>query len=579
MGGANVADGSFFLWSADAPWPGSVPEEFSDEQRMIAALTAEFVRNEILPVSNDIDAMKPGLMTDLLRKAGELGLLAPDVPERWGGMGLDLCTSLLITENVGAAASFAVTHSDHTALGILPIVLFGNDDQKARYLPALATGEKIAAYALTEGSSGSDARAARTRAALSPDGSHYVLNGTKQFITNAGIADVFVVYAKVDGDKLTAFLVDRDSVGLSLGAEERKLGISGSSTRSVVFEDAKVPVENVLLEVGKGHVVAFNALNIGRLKLAAQCVGAAKEALQRAARYALERAQFGQPIARFGMIQDKLARMAALIYVAESMVYRSAARLGDAMATNEGASAIAATVAQHAMECSMNKVFASEALDFVADETIQVFGGYGYSQEYPAERIYRDARINRIFAGTNEINRLRVAHALLAAVQEGRPPAAGNDALVPQRADGPTARFWDELAAAKAAVLMVARMAIGRFGEAVQDQQEILALIADAAIDVYAMESGLLRAARVAEERADEDGGPCLAMLRSFANDFVLRVRGRCIEVLLAVTDAEALVGRVRELDNLLDRLPENGIEFRRRVAAGVLDAGGYPLG
>ena len=573
-----MAGGSYFLWSADAPRPGSIPEEFSEEQRMIATLTADFVRNEILPLSHDIDAMKPDLMTDLLKKAGELGLLAPDVPEGWGGMGLDLCTSLLITENLGAAASFAVTHSDHTALGILPIVLFGNDEQKARYLPALATGEKIAAYALTEGNSGSDARAARTRATLSQDASHYVLNGAKQFITNAGIADVFVAYAKVDGDKFTAFLVDKGSAGLSLGGEEAKLGISGASTRSVVFEDAKVPAENVLFEVGQGHVVAFNALNIGRLKLAAQCVGAAKAALAHAAKYALERTQFGQAIARFGMIQDKLARMATLIYVAESMIYRSAARIGDAMATNEGASAIAATVARHAMECSMNKVFASEALDFVADETVQVFGGYGYVQEYPAERIYRDARINRIFAGTNEINRLRVAEALLATVREGRKPGEGHDALVAQQVVGPTARFRDSLSEAKAAVLMVARMAIGKFGETMRDQQEISALIADAAIDVYALESVLLRAERAAEAGVAEDGSPCVAMMRSFANDVVPRVRGRCIEVLLAVNDAGAPGARVRELDNLLDRPLENGVEIRRCVAADVLGAGGYPL-
>ncbi len=564
--------GSSF-WSGEAPQQGCIPEEFSDEQRMIATLTADFVSNEILPLSHDIDAMKPGLMTELLKKAGELGLLAPDVPEDWGGMGLDLSSSLLITENIGAAGSFAVSHSDHTALGTLPLILFGNDEQKARYLPKLASGEMIAAYALTEGSSGSDALAARTKAIVSQDGSHYVLSGTKQFITNAGIADLFVVYAKVDGDKFTAFLVDKESPGLSLGPEEKKMGISGSSTRSVVFEEAKVPVENVLYEIGKGHVVAFNVLNIGRLKLAAQCVGAAKAALQHAAKYALEREQFGQPIARFGLIRDKLARMATLIYFAESMTYRTSARLGEAMVASDGATGVGAAIAQYAAECSINKVFASEMLDFVADETVQVFGGYGYSEEYPVERIYRDARINRIFVGTSEVNRLLIADALLKAVQEGQASPAGTESASPM-----TAKEQHAVAAIRAAVVLIARMAVEKYGNALADEQEIAGLIADAAMDVYAMESGLLRTTRVVAAEETEMAPLRVDMLKNFSNDALPRVRGRCAEVIAAVANATDVTRKLQELDKLFDHLPENGIAIRRRIAVHVLDAGGYPL-
>jgi alkylation response protein AidB-like acyl-CoA dehydrogenase len=559
-----------FFWNAPVPLAGSFPEEYSDEQRMIATLTADFVGNEILPLSQDLDEAKPGLMQELMRKAGELGLLAPDVPEDWGGMGLDLASSLLITENMGPAASFAVSHSDHTALGTLPIVLFGSDAQKAKYLPRLASGESIAAYALTEGGSGSDALAARTKARLSDDGSHYLLNGAKQFITNAGIADVFVAYANVD-DKLTAFLVDKDVPGLSLGAEEHKMGISGSSTRSVVFEDAQVPAENLLYEVGRGHVVAFNVLNVGRLKLAAQCVGAAKAALGHASKYAQEREQFGKPIARYGLIQDKLARMASAIYVAESLVSRAAAKLGNAMAKADGAAAVAQAVACHAAECSLNKVFASEVLGFVADETVQVFGGYGYSAEYPVEKIYRDARINRIFAGTSEINRLLVADALLAEAKEASPAAAG-------ASSEPLAKEGRAVAAGKAALLSVAKAAIAKYGDGLREEQEILALIADAATDLYATESGLLRAERAAAAKDYETAALRIDLAKSFCSEVIPRVRIRCVEVLAFVADPADLATGLRELDVFFAEAPANGIALKRGVASRVIDAGGYPL-
>lgn len=560
-----------FFWSPEPPPAGSFPEEFSEEQRMIAAMTAGFVADEIVPRASELEDKAPGLMTALLQKAGELGLLGPDVPERWGGMGLDLTSSALITESLGAVAAYGVSHSDHTALGTLPIVLFGNEEQRTRYLPGLARGQQLGAYALTEGGSGSDALAVKTKAVLAPGGAHYVLNGTKQFVSNAGIADVFVAFARV-GDRLTAFLVDKDAPGLSLGAEEHKMGISGSSTRSITFEDAQVPAGNVLFEIGKGHLVALTAVDVGRLKLAVQCVGAAKAALGHAARYALERQQFGKPIASFGLVQEKLGRMAASIYAAESMAYRAAARVGPALTSTEG-SAAAGAIAAHAAECAMNKVFATEVLDRVADETVQIFGGYGYSKEYPAERIYRDARINRIFAGTNEINRLTVARGLL-------PPKAG--AAPVSDGAGPThdaiAREQRAVAAARQAVRLAARLAVEKHGDAAWQEQEIAALVADGAADVHAMEGALLRAGRLIAARGDGAAAACVDLSRSFCCDGLSRVRARCLEVVAASSASRDRAARVEELGALFGNEPENGIALRRRVAARVLDASGYPL-
>lgn len=553
------------------------PEDFSDEHRMIAELASKFADGEVVPLADDIEQMKPDLMPQLLRKAGELGLLSADVPETWGGMGLDMVGSVLIAENVCSNGSFAVSHMDHTAFGILPVALFGNDGQKARYLPALATGEKLGAFALTEAGSGSDALAARTTARLAVDGRHYLLNGSKQFITNSGFADLFVAFARMD-DGLAAFLVDRHSDGLSLGNEEKKTGIRGSSTRSVVFEDVKVPVENLLLESGKGHLVAFNVLNLGRLRLAALCVGTSKVAMEHAVRYALDRKQFGAPIARFGLIREKLARMSALIYAAESALYRSAGRIDLALAAfGDDGPEKGGALEGHAVECSMNKVFASEVLDTVADETVQIFGGYGYVQEYPADQIYRNSRINRIFGGTNEINRLLVARALVNSARQGRSGAFPQVVVVHDEDTGnPAAREQRILAIARNALVLILEMVVEKYAAALEDEQEILGVLADIAIGIYAMDSALLRTRKAIETEGPDRAAARLDMLRCFCGETAPTLHRLCIEAFAALCPAGELRGHVKAIDELVCGTPLDAIAVRRRIASHVERACGY---
>ncbi|HYX40388.1 MAG TPA: acyl-CoA dehydrogenase family protein, partial [Pyrinomonadaceae bacterium] len=415
--------GGEFLIADRTPDNIFTPEEISDEQRMFARTAEEFLRKEVIPREDEIYAKNYATHRELMRKAGELGLLAIDIPEAYGGLGLHKVSSAVVGEQFALQSSFAGTQSAHVNIGTLPIVFFGTEAQKQKYLPKLASGEMIGAYALTEPHSGSDALAAKTRAVLAEDGRHYILNGQKMWITNGGFADLFTVFAKVDGEKFTAFLVERGP-GLTSGHEEKKLGIDGSSTTALMLEDCRVPVENVLGEIGRGHKIAFNVLNIGRLKLGARAVGAMKLALGQSIQYAKERQQFGQPIANFGLIKQKLAEMTIRAYVGEAILYRTLGRIDEALerADKDDAQQVLSVLEQVAIECSIIKVWESEALGYVVDEQVQVYGGYGYSKDYPAERAYRDARIARIYEGTNEINRIVIATQLLRRARSGELP-------------------------------------------------------------------------------------------------------------------------------------------------------------
>ena len=427
---AKRAKGGSFLIEEREPRDVFTPEDLSEEQRQIAKTATEFARNEVMPAVREIEAKNFAVTKGLLRKAGELGLMGVDVPEMYGGMGMDKVTSAVVAESVSKQASFSTTFSAHVGIGTLPIVWYGTEAQKQKYLPKLATGEWIGAYALSESTSGSDALNCRTRAVLSEDGRHYVLNGEKMWITNSGFADLFIVFAKTEGEKLSAFLVERNTPGFSVGPEEHKLGIRGSSTCPLILADCRVPVENLLGEAGKGHHIAFNTLNIGRFKLGAACTGGARQVLQDAIQYAKERKAFGKSIAEFGLIQEKLAECAAGIYTGESLVYRTIGMIDAALADvdpgAQGAShEIEKRIEEYAVECSIVKVWVSEMLQMVANHSVQIHGGYGYVEEYPAERAYRDARINPIFEGTNEINRLIITGWLMKRAMKGELPLHG----------------------------------------------------------------------------------------------------------------------------------------------------------
>ena len=569
--------GGGFLLARSGSGEVFTPEDFSEEHRLAARSLAAFLDAEVEPRTAELETHNFPLMRELLRRLGALGFLAVDIPEAYGGSGLDLITSLLVAETM-SRGSFAVAFGAHTVIGTLPIAYFGTEAQKRKYLPGLAAGELVGAYALTEPTAGSDALGARTRAVLTEDGSAYRLTGTKQFITNAGIADVFTTYAQVDGERFTGFIVDRATDGLEVGPEEHKMGIRGSSTASLFFDGARVPAGNVLGEVGRGHRVALNILNMGRLKLATACAGAAKRALRHAVAYAKERRQFGRAIASFGLVQQKLAEMAVRIYLLESMIYRTGGLLRAAGAAAEDA---VAALEEYAVECAIDKVYGSEAAGFVADETVQIFGGYGFIEDYPAARGYRDARINRIYEGTNEINRLLITGMLLRRARRGRLPlpaavrdAAGRPLRSVEADRGPLAEPHRDVAAARGACLRVAGSAVAKYAEAIGDEQEILAGIADLVIDLFAMESGLLRA-----QRALDHGGPAEAkvdLVRVGIADGLFRMEGRCRQVLAAVEEGESLRSALAAVRDLAPDAPPDGIRLRRRIAERLLDAGGY---
>src|SRR3954471_13993019 len=587
---AILRGGEFLLQASDA---SSVftPEQLTEEHRLIGRTAQEFVDNEILPLLDRLEEKDWNLARELVKKGADLGLLGVDVPEAYGGLGLDKVTSLVVSEKLARSASFGATFGAHANLTIVPLMLFANEAQKRKYLPRLLSGEIIGAYGLSETGSGSDALGARTRAVRQADGS-FVLNGEKMWITNGGFADLFVVFCKVDGDQFTALLVERDW-GVKSGKEEHKMGLHGSSTTALIFQDVKVPAETVLSEIAKGHKVAFSVLNFARFKLGAMCGGGAIGAIAESAKYAATRRQFGQPIASFGAIKHKLGEMVVRTYAVESLLYRTAGLVDARIAAtphdpSDGSAALAA-FEEYAVEASIAKVAGSESLNYVLDENIQIHGGNGYVHDYPAERHFRDARVNRIFEGTNEINRLLIPGMLIRravkgdlglipaamALQEellGPPamPAAGD-------ADGVLADEQRAVAAFKKTALMVFGLAMQTFGTKLTDEQEVVMHLADISIDVFSAESAVLRAQAAASSGAARASLHADAA-RVFVNDAALRIDASARQALAATVDGDTLRATLAALRRLLKVAPINTVAARRRLADATVERGGYPL-
>lgn len=566
------------------------PDDFTEEQQMIAKTTDDFVEKDVLPKIEQLENHEFDHSVELLKKAGELGLLSADIPEEFGGLSLDRMSSSLITEKISRAGAFSITHGAHVGIGTLPIVFFGNEEQKKKYLPKLATGEKIAAYALTEPSSGSDALGAKATATLNEAGTHYILNGEKQWITNSAFADVFVVYAKIDGEHFSAFIIERDFPGVSTGPEEKKMGIKGSSTRTLVLEDAEVPIENLLGEKGRGHIIAFNILNVGRYKLAIGSVGGAKRALQLATAYTNERKQFNQSISSFRLTQEKLGTMAANIYANESAVYRTVGLFEQRMSSltdeefNSGRE-IARAIAEYQIECSLNKYMCTELLDEVADEAVQLHGGYGFMQEYEVERIYRDSRINRIFEGTNEINRLLVPATLLKKAMKGELPLLQKaqqlqEELMMFMPEEPGIEPLEQekylLQNAKKIILLGAGLAAQKYMQKIEDEQEILVNLANMAGEVYNMESAILRTEKVIDRDGLEKSEQKLMYTEVYVQEAFNRLEQDAKEILIAVEEGDNLRMMLASLRKLTRHTPINVIAKKRQIAASIIDREQY---
>ncbi|HEX2918217.1 MAG TPA: acyl-CoA dehydrogenase family protein [Edaphobacter sp.] len=590
-----IIPGGSFLISNPTPLDCFFPEDFTEEQRQIAQTTSEFALNEVVPASDAIEAKDFSVTRRLIKQASELGLTSVDVPEEYGGLEMDKVTSAIIAENIAKQGSFSVAFSAHVGIGTLPIVWYGTPEQKKRYLPKLASGEFIGAYALSESTSGSDALSARTLAVLADDGQTYTLNGEKMWITNAGFADLFNVFARckvTEGkdagkERLTAFLVERGTPGLTVGKEEHKLGIRGSSTCPLILTDCKVPAANLLGEVGKGHRIAFNILNVGRYKLGNAAVGAARTALGHAIRYAKERKAFGKAIAEFGLIQEKVANAAVGIFVGEALSYRTVGMIDAALASvdKQDATAIQGAIEDYAVECSIVKVWDSEMLDQVVDDFVQIFGGYGYVEEYPAERAYRDSRINRIFEGTNEINRLIITGWLMKSATSGKlalTPAVKQlmDEVMAgpverEEREGPLAEAYAVLAAAKKLVLFAAGVATQRYMQQLADQQEVMAEIANMVIELYAMESGVLRADKIGGRGGAEIAR---AMAQIYCETAMDRLEVSARRIVAAAAEGDMMRTQMTILRRIAKHDPADTIGLRRQVAQHVLRAGRYSL-
>jgi len=574
------------------------PEDFSEQHQMIGQTAEEFAVNEILPQAEKIEHKDYTVSRDLLKKAGDLGLSGVEIPEAYGGLEMDKVTAAIIADHIAKYAGFATTWGAHSGIGLLPIVYFGTEEQKKKYLPKLAAGEIVGAYALSEATSGSDALNCRARAVLSPDGKHYILNGEKMWITNAGFADLFTVFAKIDGEKFSAFLVERTFPGFSVGGEEHKMGIRGSSTCPIILNDCKVPVENLLGEIGKGHVIAFNILNIGRFKLGAMCVGGARVSLESAVAYAKQRKAFGKTIGDFGLVREKIANMATLIYVGESLVYRTVGMMDTLLSEIDSASPDAAkerrkAIEEYAVECSILKVWGSEMIDYVVDETVQIFAGYGFVEEYPAERAYRDARINRIFEGTNEINRLIITGFLLKRATSGQLPLMPaikklmdevlSGPSVGEEIEGALAEERKLVVQAKKLGLFVSGAATQKYMQAIQDQQEVMGAIADMTIEIYAMESAVLRAQKMVEGVSSSKQGEAaaalpIAMTRVYLTQALEKVEAAAKKVIADVAEGDILRTQLAIVRRLSKHEPFNTIALRQQIAQKTIERGKYTL-
>jgi alkylation response protein AidB-like acyl-CoA dehydrogenase len=587
-----ISGGSFLLESRQ-PDDIFTPEDFSEQHQLIGQTAEEFAVKEIVPNIEKIEHKDFSVTRDLLRKAGELGLSSVEIPEAYGGLEMDKVTAAVIADHIAKYAGFATSWGGHTGIGTLPIVYFGTEDQKKKYLPRLASGEIVGAYALSESTSGSDAMNCRSRAELSSDGKHYVLNGEKMWITNAGFADLFTVFAKVDGEKFSAFLVERNFPGFSVGGEEHKMGIRGSSTCPVILNDCKVPVENLLGEIGKGHLIAFNILNIGRFKLGAMCVGGARVSLANAIAYAKQRKAFHKVIADFGLVREKIANMASLLFVGESLVYRTVGMMDAALSEVDKSAADAPkqtlkAIEEYAVECSIIKVWGSEMIDYVVDETVQIYAGYGFVEEYPAERAYRDARINRIFEGTNEINRLIITGFLLKRAMSGQLPLMpAIKLLMDEVLSGPSAgeeldgELQEErklVQQAKKLGLFAAGAATQKYMQAIQDQQEIMGAIADMTIETYAMESAVLRARKIAEAKGESAAALPIAMTRVYLSQAMEKIESAARKVIAAVAEGDMLRTQLAILRRLAKYEPFNAIELRQQIAQKMIERGKYAL-
>ncbi len=592
-----ISGGSFLLEERQTA-EVFTPEDFSEQQQMIGQTTEEFAINEILPQTEKIEHKDYSISRDLLKKAGDLGLSGVEIPEAYGGLEMDKVTAAIIADNIAKYAGFATTWGAHSGIGLLPLVYFGTEEQKKKYLPRLATGTWVGAYALSEATSGSDALNCRARAVLSPDGTHYILNGEKMWITNAGFADLFTVFAKLDGDKFSAFLVERTFPGFSVGAEEHKMGIRGSSTCPIILNDCQVPVENLLGEIGKGHIIAFNILNIGRFKLGAMCVGGARVSIESAVAYAKQRKAFGKTISEFGLVREKIANMATLIYVGESMVYRTVGMMDELLSEIDSASADAAkqrrkAIEEYAVECSILKVWGSEMIDYVVDETLQIFAGYGFVEEYPAERAYRDARINRIFEGTNEINRLIITGFLLKRAMTGQLPLLPaikklmdevlSGPSAGEEIEGPLAEERKLVAQAKKLGLFVSGSATQKYMQAIQDKQEVMGAMADMTIEIYAMESAVLRAQKMVEGVSSSKQGEAsaalpIAMARVYLTQALEKVEAAARKVIADVAEGDMLRTQLAIVRRLSKHEPFNTIALRQQIAQKTIEAGKYTL-